>query len=114
MSTGWTYSDLSKLAKQYGGPEKLLEVIKKSSMQKGIEQGLKIGKRKMIPVVVLAAVGGVVIGGAIVYYVLSKRFADEKKDKQISEEEAVVAEAILFEEIKNAENESEEITESEN
>lgn len=119
MSTGWNYSDLSKLAKQYGGPEKLLEVIKKSSVQKcikqGIEQGIKIGKGKMIPVVVLAIAGGAVAGGTAVYYAVSKKFADEKKGEQISEEEAAAAEAILIEEIKKAETEAEkEITESDN
>ena len=110
MSTGWNYSDLSKLAKQYDGPEKLIKAIKKSSVQKGIkqgiEQGIKIGKGKMIPVVVLGIAGGAVAGGIAVYYVVSKKFSDEKKDTQISEEEAAAAEAILIEEIKKAETEA--------
>lgn len=110
MSTGWNYSDLSKLAKRYGGPEKLLEVIKKSSVQKGItqgiEQGIKIGKGKMIPLVVLGIAGGVVAGGATVYYAVSKKFADENNGDQISEEESAAAEAILIEGIKKAEIEA--------
>ena len=27
MATGWSYSELSKLAKKFGGPEKMLEIM---------------------------------------------------------------------------------------
>ena len=42
-----------------------------------------------------------------VYYAVSKKDANEKKGEQISEEEAAAAEAILIDEIKKAEKESE-------
>ena len=102
MSTGWNYSDLSKLAKHCGGPEKLLEIVKNNSVQ----QGIKIGKAKMIPGIVLAAASGITAGGVAVYCALSKKNVDKKKDTLVSEKEAATAEAVLIEKLKKTEEKS--------
>lgn len=106
MATGWSYSELSKLAKKFGGPEKMLEIIKKNSVKKGLEigiqKGVKMGKGKMLPMVILGIAGGAAAGGVAVYYAISKKFVEEKKNEPISEAEAAAAEAILIDEIKKA------------
>ena len=47
----WNYAELSKLAKEAGGPEKLMNFL--------IESGKSIGRKEMIPVVGIAAGIGV-------------------------------------------------------
>ena len=37
MSKKWDYAELSQMAKLYGGPEKLLDTIKKNNLKKGIK-----------------------------------------------------------------------------
>ena len=60
MGTGWNYSDLTKLAKQHGGPEMLLHKIKYGSYQKGIEAG----KKESLPWIITSAL---IAGGVIAY-----------------------------------------------
>lgn len=115
MAKTWDYAELSRIAKQYGGPEKFLEIIKSYSKQTGIaegirkgisigvEEGIKLGKGKMLPIVVLALAGGAAAGGVAVYYAVSRKFTEGKQIEQITEAEAAAAEAILIEEMKKAE-----------
>uniref|UniRef100_N2A0D9 Uncharacterized protein n=1 Tax=Eubacterium plexicaudatum ASF492 TaxID=1235802 RepID=N2A0D9_9FIRM len=45
MSNNWDYAKLSQMAKAYGGPEKLLDTIKKYNQQ----QGMKKGRIQLLP-----------------------------------------------------------------
>lgn len=65
----WNYAELSKLAKDAGGPEKLLETIELSSVSKG--------RKQMIPFIGLAAVGGSAIA-----FLISKIVNHHKESMQ--------------------------------
>lgn len=51
----WDYAELSKLAKENGGPEALVEKL----VQSGIDQGISEGKNSMVPVIGIALALGV-------------------------------------------------------
>ena len=77
MKKPWDYSDLSKLAKAYGGPEKLVNHL--------AEEGMKAGRQQMVPVIV----GGIIISSVasvgitkLVEYLKSEK----KKSSQALEE----------------------------
>lgn len=57
MGANWNYAILSKMAKQYGGPEIFLEMLK--------AEAINIGKRKMIPYIAIASFSGIGIGIAV-------------------------------------------------
>ena len=63
---------------------------------------MKMGKGKMLPMVILGIVSGVAAGSAAVYYAVSKKYADANKGKAITEAEAATAEALFIDEIKKA------------
>lgn len=52
----WDYAQMSKIAKQSGGPEKWIGAIKAASRAQG--------RREMVPVVALALGAGAALGGA--------------------------------------------------
>lgn len=48
MSKDWRYSQLSKLAKSFGGPEKMIAAIKKNGENVGMLKGAAIGASAML------------------------------------------------------------------
>ncbi len=104
MSNNWDYAKLSQMAKAYGGPEKLLDTIKKYNQQ----QGIKKGRIQLLPWIGVAFVGGLAAGKipkAVQY------FKDKFGEKKITAEEAEEAEKILISEMKEADLETERKTE---
>ena len=73
----WNYAELSKLAKDAGGPEKLLEKMEFLYVSKG--------RKQMIPFIGLAAVGGFLIPKFINYYKKSMQ-SDQVKIEQAKQE----------------------------
>lgn len=55
----WDYSDLSKKAKTYGGPEEMLQAIE--------DEGIQKGREEMEPEVSKAKIEGFVEGGALAF-----------------------------------------------
>lgn len=101
MSNDWDYAKLSHLAKIYGGPEKLLDIIKKYNRQ----QGVKEGRLQLLPWVGVAFAGGWAVGQipkAVQY------FNSKFKRKQVTPEEAETAEKILIKGMKEADIQTEE------
>jgi hypothetical protein len=84
----WNYSELSKLAKQYGGPEELVNKL--------VESGFEMGKKKMHPYVA----GGVIVGGVLVCVGVKIRTHFLKK-KANSESEFKSAKSEIINGIKN-------------
>ena len=104
MSNNWDYAKLSQMAKAYGGPEKLLDTIKKYNQQ----QGMKKGRIQLLPWIGVACVGGLAAGKvpkAVQY------FKGKFKEKKITAEEAEEAEKMLIREMKEADLETEKKTE---
>lgn len=78
----WDYAELSKAAKDAGGPEKLMDLL--------IESGKDTGHKEMLPVVGIA-----VVIGALGYAGISKLVKFFKKKKQISPKAVEAAKAEL-------------------
>lgn len=96
-STGWNYSDLSRLAKLNGGPEMLINKIKAGSFQ----QGRAAGRMECLPAVLtlLLITGGVLIleeGPKLMNAIKSRRL------NNVIIDEAATAEDILLKEMKDA------------
>lgn len=79
----WDYAELSKAAKEAGGPEKLMDTL--------IESGKDSGHKEMLPVVAIAL--GI---GALGYAGISKLVKYFKKKKKISPEAVEEAKAELI------------------
>lgn len=79
----WDYAELSRAAKEAGGPEKLMDLL--------IESGKDTGHKEMLPVV------GIALGiGALAYAGISKLVTIFKKKKNISLEAVEAAKAELI------------------
>lgn len=102
MSKKWDYAELSQMAKLYGGPEKLLDTIKKYNRQ----QGVKEGRIQLLPWIGVAFAGGWAAGQIpkVVQYF-------KTKGKKITAKEAETAEKILLKEMEKADIPKEEQTE---
>lgn len=72
MDTKWNYSELSRIAKLAGGPEKLIEQIRHA--------GETRGALKMLPAVVVAAAIG------LVPYLVSKYKESQEAGRKAEEE----------------------------
>lgn len=83
----WDYAELSKAAKEAGGPEKLMDLL--------IESGKDTGHKEMLPVVGLAF--GI---GVLGYAGVSKLVEFFRKKKNVSPEAAEAAKAELIKGIK--------------
>ena len=97
MSTGWNYSDLSRLAKMNGGPEMLISKIKAGSFQ----SGLAAGRKESLPLVIILAL----ISGGVLAYEEGPKLVKAVKNRISNKavvEEAAAAEEILIKEIKEA------------
>ena len=79
----WNYAELSKAAKEVGGPEKLVSIIE--------ENGKAIGRKEMVPFI------GVAVLGTIAVIKLNNYF---KAKRAISQEAAEKAKAELIKGIK--------------
>ena len=105
MSVEWPYAKLAKLASKYGGPEKLMALVKSRNFQKGVEAGLqegvKAGRIQMIPV----ALGTLVLG--VLGTLGIKQYQKNKYSKltkcKVTEAEAAKAEDLLIKGMKAAE-----------
>ena len=75
MNQTWDYAELSRSAKQYGGPEKL------------INKFVKTGRWQMVPFVGIAFVSGVVAPKVISY--LSDKRKTSKKEFEATKKELV-------------------------
>lgn len=80
----WNYAELSKLAKENGGPEALVEKL----VQSGIDQGISEGKNSMAPVIVvatgiaLAAGAGITVGiQKIIEHFNKQKYSQEEIEK---------------------------------
>ncbi len=97
----WDYAELSKAAKEAGGPEKLMDLL--------VESGKNAGHKEMLPLV------GVAVGiGALGYAGISKLIKFFKKKEEISPEAVEAAKTELIKGIREydaAHPETEEFTE---
>jgi hypothetical protein len=84
----WDYAELSKLAKQKGGPEELVSTL--------VQLGIGMGKRKMIPYIVIVLIVGVGLG-----YAAGRLKEQRSKKKAISESELNSAKSEIINGIKN-------------
>ena len=83
----WDYAELSKAAKEAGGPEQLMDVL--------VESGKDAGHKEMIPVV------GIALGlGALGYAGISKLVSFFKKKGKKSPEEVEAARKELIQGIR--------------
>ena len=80
----WPYAELSKAAKECGGPEKL------------VEQLIASGRKEMLPWIGVAAAGGAVamVGSQKAFQYFSRKY-------MVSQEEAAAAKEELIAGIKN-------------
>lgn len=74
----WDYAELSKLAKENGGPERLIEIL--------IEAGVEAGKKKTLPLIGAAFAGGIVITLGVQKII--KYFSEKSKTSNIELENA--------------------------
>ena len=80
---GWDYAELSRAAKEAGGPEKLMDLL--------IGSGKDAGNKEMLPIV------GIALGiGALGYAGISKLVKFFKKKKEITPETVEAAKAELI------------------
>lgn len=71
----WGYAELSKTAREFGGPEKFVEFIEISNRQKGREE--------MLPLVVVAILGSSLLTAGIIKIRSIKKVRKNKNDEQI-------------------------------
>lgn len=84
----WDYAELSKAAKEAGGPEKLMDLL--------VESGKDAGHKEMLPLV------GIAVGiGALGYAGISKLIKFFKKKEKISPEAVEAARQELIQGIKD-------------
>lgn len=62
MGKNWDYSDLSKMAKEFGGPRKMLEILKSDSFKKGFSAAKAADK----PVKICIGIGSFLLGAAVI------------------------------------------------
>lgn len=83
MIMAWDYAELSKAAKEAGGPEKLMDLL--------VETGKNAGHKEMLPLVDIAV--GI---GALGYAGISKLVKFFKKKEEISPEAVEAAKKELI------------------
>lgn len=107
----WDYAKLSEMAKKNGGPEQLLQKVKDYNFQ----QGVKSERGKQAPRIAIATVGGAAFCWVIQKIPTAVKYIKEKfQKKNISKEEAQLAEEILVEKLECEENAPEEIDSTSN
>lgn len=88
----WDYAELSKAAKEVGGPEKLMDVL--------VESGKDVGHREMLPLVGIA-----VVVGALGYAGIIKLVEFFKKKGELLPEEVEKAKKELIQGIEKYDEE---------
>lgn len=81
MAKNWDYAELAHTAKEFGGPEKYLHIVKSHSYQKGRKEQLILDS--------------VIVIGACCCYLGSKAY-NYFKTKKVTAEQAKEAEKILI------------------
>lgn len=99
MGKSWSYSELSKLAKTYGGPEILISNIKDGNYRRG----LVAGRKECIPIVVSSLCIACIVliceeGPKFV------SFVNDKVSREMSTKKAIMSEEILLNEIKEVDS----------
>lgn len=86
MAKKWDYAALAHQAKGFGGPEKMMAIVKGHSYQ----QGVKAGVDKTTPFLLVAFAGGMLVSQVPKAYrfIRSKIKKDEISDKTAQEAEA--------------------------
>lgn len=85
---GWNYAELSKSAKEVGGPEKLMDIL--------VESGKVTGRKEMLPIV------GIALGIGALGYAGIKKFANYFNQKaKVSPEAVQLAKEELIQGIKD-------------
>ncbi len=79
----WNYAELSKKAKEFGGPEKYIEFLEKINRQRG--------RNEMLPWVVISALGASVLTASTVKMVNVIKSRKQTKENEI---EAIKSELI--------------------
>ena len=87
----WDYAKLSREAKDYGGPEKFVDVLEEASKAVGRTEG----QEEMFPWLVVSAVGGVILT-----YITIKGLGWFNKKKDISQREVDTAKTDMISDIK--------------
>ena len=82
MAKDWDYANLAYTAKEFGGPEKYLQIVRDYSFQEGRKEQLIID--------------GVIVVGAGCLYLGAKAIKHFKK-KRVTDEQANEAEQVLVE-----------------
>lgn len=99
MSKDWDYSKLAHDAKENGGPEKYLELIRENSERKGIlegrEEGRNIGKNEgrlegLLGSLILDAI---IVGGAFAVKKIRTNLKSKSEKRIIKDQEKEVEEA---------------------
>lgn len=95
MAKDWDYANLAHTAKEFGGPEKYLQIVKDHSFQEGRKDQLIID-------------GAIVIGAGCLY--LGTKAYNHFKKKRVTVEQAEEAEEILVEKMNEVLYEELEVT----
>ncbi len=95
MKKNWDYAELAKMAKENGGPKKLIDKVKEGSRQSGYQEGFYKGRKQGF------AEGGisVLIGTVLIWGVSKVRDWLTNKKSNEAIEEGRVAEEILLDEL---------------
>lgn len=94
----WNYAELSRMAKQAGGPELFIETLEKFNFQ----EGMKAGIESRNPIIALSLGGGFLIGCGCAW--LFQWFNYKQKHSEITQEDAGKAKTQLLERMKTAED----------
>ena len=93
MGKNWDYSELSKLAKEFGGPRKMLEILKSDSFEKGFSAAKAADK----PVKIGIGVGFFLLGAAVIKIpdLIAYFKKEEQKGKLTAEEVAAIEQELI-------------------
>lgn len=100
MAQEWDYAGLARLAKENGGPARLLATIKTYNFQQGVAKGKLLQRPKII---LAFGIGAAVTFAASQAPRIIRYFGGKPKEKEIMSEEAEEAEKMLIEGIEKAE-----------
>lgn len=99
MSKSWDYAIMAKKASDAGGPEKWLELIKKGAYDAGASD---MKNKLVLPLLATGVgIGAVCVAGG---QTIHKWVVEKKKERLITEQEAVNAEEYLKKELSEAVN----------
>lgn len=100
MAQEWDYAGLARLAKENGGPARLVETIKTYNFQQGVAKGKLLQRPKII---LAFGIGVGVTFAASQAPKIIRYFSKKTKGKEIMSEEAEEAEKMLIDGIEKIE-----------